>query len=420
MIQYDAESGDLLRTVFEEQSPKYVEPENPIYFEENNNTQFIWVSETGGYDQLYLYSANSNKLTQLTTGTRVVTKFLGYYGENTAFFQGTSESPLQQKIYSVNTKTGKITLISPDDGTHTAMISQSGNYILDAFSNTETSLEYKLLNNQGKVLRTIQEATNPLKDYKLGDMSIFKLQADDGTELYCRMIKPVDFDSTKKYPAIVYVYGGPNDQEVSDSWLGGASLVLNYYAEQGFLVFSLDNRGTANRGKEFEQAIHRNLGAIEVSDQMVGVNYLKSLPYADSTRIGVDGWSYGGFMAISMMLKNPGVFKVAVAGGPVIDWQYYEVMYGERYMDTPQENPEGYRNANLLNFVNNLTGKLMIIHGTMDPTVVWQQSLLFVQKAISLGKQVDYFVYPGAGHGVGYADRDHLNELIFNYFKENL
>ncbi|HEY9115174.1 MAG TPA: DPP IV N-terminal domain-containing protein [Bacteroidales bacterium] len=418
--QYDAQSGDSLRTVFEEQDPKYVEPENPLYFEENNNTQFIWVSETDGYDQLYLYSANSNKLTQLTTGTWVVSKFLGYYGNNTAYFLGTLESPLQKNIYSVNTKTGKITRISPDDGTHTAMVSQSGNYIIDAYSNTTTSLEYKLLSSQGKAIRTIQEDSNPLKDYKLGEISIFKLQADDGTDLYCRMIKPIDFDNTKKYPVIVYVYGGPHDQEVSDSWLGGASLVLNYYAEQGFLVFSLDNRGTAFRGRDFEQAIHRNLGTIEVSDQMVGVNYLKSLPYVDSTRIGVDGWSYGGFMTISMMLKNPGVFKVGVAGGPVIDWQYYEVMYGERYMDTPQENPEGYKNANLLNHMDSLSAKLMIIHGTMDPTVVWQQSLLFVQKAISLGKQIDYFSYPSHGHGVGYADRDHLNELIFNYFKENL
>lgn len=420
MNQYDAQSGDSLRNVFVEQDPKYVEPENPLFFEENNNTQFIWVSETGGYDQLYLYSAASNKLTQLTTGTWVVTKFLGYYGNNTAFFLGTLDSPLQQNIYSVNTKTGKITRISPDDGTHTALVSQSGNYILDAFSNTNTSLEYKLLDSQGKEIRTIQEDSKPLKDYKLGEMSIFKLQAADGTDLYCRMIKPIDFDSTKKYPVIIYVYGGPHDQEVSDSWLGGASLVLNYYAEQGFLVFSLDNRGTANRGREFEQAIFRNLGTIEVSDQMLGVNYLKRLPYVDSTRIGVDGWSYGGFMTISMMLKNPGIFKVGVAGGPVIDWQYYEVMYGERYMDTPQENPEGYKNANLLNYVDSLSGKLMIIHGTMDPTVVWQQSLLFVQKAISQGKQIDYFTYPGHGHGVGYADRDHLNELIFEYFKENL
>ena len=218
----------------------------------------------------------------------------------------------------------------------------------------------------------------------------------------------------------MYVYGGPHDQEVSDSWLGGAGLTLNYYAEKGFLVFTIDNHGTANRGRDFEQAIFRNLGTIEVQDQMVGVNYLKSLPYVDSTRIGVDGWSYGGFMTISMMLKNPGVFKVGVAGGPVIDWQYYEVMYGERYMDTPQENPEGYKNASLLNYVDSLSGKLMIIHGTMDPTVVWQNSLLFLQEAIKKGKQVDYFVYPGAGHGVGYADRDHLNEKIFEYFKENL
>jgi len=418
--QYDAQTGDSIKTVFEEQNPKYVEPENPLYFEQNNNTEFIWISEMDGYDQLYLYNSNSNKLEQLTTGNWVVTKFLGFYGDNTAFFLGTLESPLQQNIYSVNIKSGKITRISPDDGTHSALISASGKYIIDSYSNTKTSREYKLLDTKGNVVRVIQADSNPLKDYKLGEISIFKLKSSDGSDLYCRMIKPIDFDSIKKYPVIVYVYGGPHDQEVSDSWLGGASLVLNYYAENGFLVFSLDNHGTANRGREFEQVIHRNLGTIEVQDQMVGVNYLKSLPYVDNTRIGVDGWSYGGFMTISMILKNPGVFKVGVAGGPVIDWQYYEVMYGERYMDTPQENPEGYKNASLLNYVDNLSGKLMIIHGTYDPTVVWQNSLLFLQEAIKKGKQVDYFVYPGAGHGVGYADRDHLNEMIFEYFKENL
>ena len=418
--QYDALSGDFIRTVFEEQNTKYVEPEEPLYFENNTNAHFIWVSERDGYNHLYLYNSNSENFDQVTGGPWVVKKFLGYFGESTAYFLGTLESPIQQNIYSVNLKTGKITRISPDNGTHSALISKSGNYILDSYSNIKTSLEYKLLSKEGKEIRIIQKENNPLKDYKLGEISIFTLQAMDGTDLYCRMIKPVDFDSTKKYPVIVYVYGGPHDQEVFDSWLGGASLALNYFAEQGFLVFSLDNRGTANRGRDFEQAIHRNLGTIEVSDQLAGVNYLKELAFVDSTRIGVDGWSYGGFMTISMMLKNPGVFKVGVAGGPVIDWQYYEVMYGERYMDTPQENPEGYKNANLLNYIDNLSGKLMIIHGTMDPTVVWQHSLLFVQQAISKGKQLDYFVYPGHGHGVGYADRAHLNQLIFNYFKENL
>ncbi len=204
----------------------------------------------------------------------------------------------------------------------------------------------------------------------------------------------MDFDSTKKYPVIVYVYGGPHAQLITDSWLGGAGLFLNYLAQQGYVIFTLDNRGTANRGRDFEQSIHRNLGIKEVKDQMVGVDYLKTLSFVDADRIGVDGWSYGGFMTISMMLDNPDVFKVGVAGGPVIDWSYYEIMYGERYMDTPQENPEGYEKANLLNKVGNLEGKLLIIHGTEDPTVVWQHSLQFIKHAIDEDKDIDYFVYP--------------------------
>jgi len=193
-----------------------------------------------------------------------------------------------------------------------------------------------------------------------------------------------------------------------------------WWAQQGFVVITLDNRGSANRGRDFEQAIFRNAGDVEVKDQMVGVNYLKSLPFVDPERIGVDGWSYGGFLTIMMILKNPDVFKVGVAGGPVTDWKYYEVMYGERYMDTPQDNPEGYENARLINKIDQLNGKLMIIHGTMDPTVVWQQSLVFLHEAITKQKQVDYFVFPGHGHNMRGIDRAYLYEKIAIYFKENL
>jgi len=251
-------------------------------------------------------------------------------------------------------------------------------------------------------------------------MTISNLENQEGTKLYYRLIKPTRFDSTKKYPVIVYVYGGPHEQLITDSWLGGAGLFLNYLAEQGYIVFTLDNRGSANRGRDFEQAIFRNVGTNETKDQMTGLGYLKSLPYVDTARIGVDGWSYGGFMTLSLMLRYPGVFKVAVAGGPVTDWQYYEVMYGERYMDTPQTNPQGYKKASVLNYVKNLNGKVLVIHGTMDQTVMWQQSLLFVQKAVSLGKQVDYFVYPGHKHNVRGIDRANLYEKITDYFKENL
>jgi dipeptidyl-peptidase-4 len=277
-----------------------------------------------------------------------------------------------------------------------------------------------LLNNKGKTIRIIKKDKQPLKDYQLGEMLVFDLKAPDGTILYSRLIYPTDFDRSKRYPVIVYVYGGPHAQLVTDSWLGGAGLFLNYMASQGYFIFTLDNRGSANRGQDFEQAIFRNCGSIEVEDQMVGVNYLKTLPYIDTTRIGVDGWSYGGFMTTSLMLKQPTTFKVGVAGGPVIDWQYYEVMYGERYMDTPKSNPEGYKKASLLNYISQLQGKLLLIHGTNDPTVVWQHSLLFLQKAIQSGKQMDYMVYPGHGHGVRGKDRLHLNTKIADYFKDNL
>jgi dipeptidyl-peptidase-4 len=276
------------------------------------------------------------------------------------------------------------------------------------------------VDGNGKSVRGIRENNRPLKDYKLGTTRIFTLHPDTTPELYCRLITPPGFDSTKKYPVIVYVYGGPHAQLVTDSWLGGAGLYLNYLAQKGYVVFTLDNRGSANRGKDFEQAIFRHCGSVEVDDQMYGVNWLKSQPFVDTARIGVDGWSYGGFMTISLKLKNPGVFKVAVAGGPVIDWKYYEVMYGERYMDTPQTNPEGYKQSSLLNYVDNIEGKLLIIHDALDKTVVWQHSLLFIQKAIKHEKQVDYFVYPNHEHNVRGKDRAHLYEKITEYFDQNL
>jgi dipeptidyl-peptidase-4 len=251
-------------------------------------------------------------------------------------------------------------------------------------------------------------------------MSIFTLKADDGKDLYCRIIKPSGFDPEKKYPVYFYVYGGPHSQLVSDSWLGAAGLFQNFMAQQGYVVFTMDNRGTANRGLAFEQSIFRNLGTIEVADQMKGVEYLKSLSFVDQNKIGLDGWSYGGFMVISMLLKNPDVFALGCAGGPVIDWKYYEVMYGERYMDRPSQNPDGYNNASLINYVSKLEDKLLIFHGTDDATVVWQNSLSFIKACIDEGKQVDYFVYPGHPHNVRGKDRMHLYGKIMSYFYENM
>ena len=418
--KYDAGTGEKVKTLFEESNPKYVEPEHPLYFSPFNKEHFIWISERDGWNHLYLYDTDGNLIRQVTKGKWVVTAFNGFFRKHYVYFTATKESPLQKNLYSVDLRNGKILRLTPDHGTHTAKISKSGKYIIDIYSSTEVSRQYKLLNYKRKTLAIIEKDKKPLKDYKLGKMDIFTIPAGNGDDLYCRMIKPVDFDSTKKYPVIVYVYGGPHAQLITDSWLGGAGLFLNYLAENGYLIFTLDNHGSANRGRDFEQVIHRHLGTTEIKDQITGVNFLKTLPYVDTTRIGVHGWSFGGFMTTSLMLRTPGVFKVGVGGGPVIDWKYYEVMYGERYMDTPQENPEGYKEASLLNYVKNLKGHLLLIHGTVDPTVVWQHSLLLIQKAVEENKLIDYFVYPGQPHGVGGKARIHLNRKIKRYFDDYL
>jgi dipeptidyl-peptidase-4 len=419
--KYSISTGELVYTLFEEQDKNYVEPEHPMYFLDSRPNQFIWFSERDEFQHLYLYSTSGHMIQQLTAGEWVVTDYLATdVKEKFVYFLATKDSPIQQNIYSVELKTGKISRISKDHGTHNAVISYSGQYIIDSYSSLEIAKEYKLYNSNGNLIRILQKNIDPLSDYKLGTTNVFSIFSDDSTELYCRLIKPADFDSSKKYPVFFYVYGGPHSQLVNDSWLGAAGIFQNYMAQQGYVVFTMDNRGTAHRGLEFEQAVFRKLGTVEVADQMKGVDYLKSLDFVDADRIGLDGWSYGGFLSLSLMLKNPGVFKSATAGGPVIDWKYYEVMYGERYMDTPKENPEGYKNACLLNYASQLQDKLLIFHGTVDETVVWQNSLSFIKKCVDEGKQVEYFVYPGHEHNVRGKDRIYLYQKIRDFANENL
>jgi len=420
--KYNSSNGEFVATLFEETSDKYVEPENPLFFNPANSQQFIWLSERDGFMHMYLYDTDGSMIKQLTKGDWLVTSFQGFYGKEAelVYFKSTKDGFLQSNLYSIDVKSDEMIRISPDHGTHSVKISRDGKYIIDAFSNISHGRKYVLLNNKGKEKRLIKEPNSILDEYNLGETELFELKAEDGTMLQARVIFPPEFDESKKYPVFVYVYGGPHAQLITDSWLGGAGLFLNWMATKGYIVFTLDNRGSANRGRDFEQAIFRNCGSQEVEDQMTGVNYLKTLPYIDAERIGVDGWSYGGFLTIYMMLKYPDTFKVGAAGGPVIDWKYYEVMYGERYMDTPETNPEGYDNSNLLNYVDQLDGKLLIFHGTSDPTVVWQNSLQFINKTIKEGKLVDYFVYPGHGHNVRGADRVHLYRKIEQYFRENL
>ncbi|HEX2961859.1 MAG TPA: S9 family peptidase [Ignavibacteriales bacterium] len=420
LVKYDARTGEKLNVLFEEKSDKYVEPLNCPMFLKNKN-EFLWLSRKDGFNHLYLYDTEGKLIKQLTKGQWEITDVNGFDDNNeNVFITSTMDGVLQRNLYKVDLKSGKLKRLTSPDGTHEVKLSSRGGHFIDAFTNLYTPGLISILDSEGKKVREIFKADNPLKDYRLGQTRLFSIKADDGQDLYCRMILPADFDSTKKYPVLVYVYGGPHSQLVTDSWLADAGLWLNYMAEKGYIVFTLDNHGTSNRGLEFEQATFRHLGTREIEDQVTGVNYLKSLPYTDPGRIGVFGWSYGGFMATSLMTRASDIFKVGVAGGPVIDWSYYEVMYGERYMDTPQSNPEGYKESSLLNYVQNLKGKLLLIHGTVDPTVVWQNSLLFVQKAVSLGVPLEYFPYPGHEHGVRGTDAIHLYEKISRYFDDNL
>ena len=418
--QYEVSTGNFVKTLFEEKNDRYVEPQHPMVFIPGNNEQFIWQSQRDGFNHLYLYNINGQLMKQMTSGKWVITEMLGFdEPAKGIFFTSTAISPTQDQLFYVDLKTSKVKQLTSDNGNHYPRIRPDGKYFITSYNNLKTPSTTLLVDTKNRKSRLLHKSDNPLKDYKLGQTSIFTIKADDNTDLYCRLIKPADFDSTKKYPVIVYVYGGPHAQMVTESWMSGG-LFLQYLAQKGYVVFTLDNRGSSNRGFEFESIIHRRVGEIEKTDQMQGIKYLKSLPYVNADRIGIDGWSYGGFMSVNLKLSYPEVFKVATAGGPVCDWKYYEVMYGERYMDTPEQNPEGYKNASLVEHADQLQGKLMIIHGGIDNTVVWQQSQAFVKACIDNKKQLDYFVYPTHEHNVSGIDRAHLFRKIAGYFDENL
>lgn len=419
--EYNAATGDFIKTLFEEKDEKYAEPLNPMLFVKNNPSQFIWQSRRDGYNHFYLYNINGTLIKQLTKGNWEVKDDLGFdeKGEH-LYFHAAEQSPINQDFYSVNIKSGKTKRLTQDNGYHTVVASKKGDFLIDNYSSCYTPREYRIINTSTGKSTTIFKADNPIKDYQLGKWDLFTIKNIEGTDLHCRMFKPVNFDSTKKYPVIVYLYNGPHSQMVTNTWMAGGELWYQYMAQKGFIVFTLDGRGTNYRGKAFEQAIHRQVGTKEMEDQISGVNYLKTLPYVDASRMGVHGWSYGGFMTTSLMSRYPGVFKVGAAGGPVIDWSYYEIMYGERYNDSPQENKDGYDKNNLLNHVANLKGKLLMIHGAQDPVVVWQHSIMYQKKAVDKGVQLDYYVYPGHEHNVLGKDRAHLMEKIINYFIDNL
>ena len=423
LVSYDATTGRRIAELYREQSDKYVEPLNPIQFLPWDASKFILQSQRDGYNHLYLYDTDGQCLRQLTSGPWVVMDVMGFSArQKCIFFKANKEHPLHHRLYSVN-MSGAIRQLETVDGVHQGMLSPSGNMLIDRYSTPTRPRVIDVVDLKAKTPRrkNLLDAKDPWAEYRQPIFECGSIKAaDDSTELYYRMVKPADFVPEKKYPTIVYVYGGPHANNVQASWHWASRSWETYMAQRGYIVFILDNRGSQYRGRDFEQATFHQLGQIEMQDQMRGVDFLRTLPYIDMSRLGVHGWSFGGFMTISLMTNYPDVFKVGVAGGPVIDWKWYEVMYGERYMGTPESNPEGYAKSSLIDKAKNLKGRLQIITGYNDPTVVPQHCLSFLDACVKAGTQPDFFAYPGEEHNMRGHASVHLHERITRYFDDYL
>ena len=429
---YDAATGKKIKTLYTEESNKYVHPVTPITFLPWNKNQFILQSEKDGYNHLYLFNTNGELQRQITSGKWVVLDLMGFNSsKKCAYILSTECNPIQNNIFAVDIASGKRTLLDNGKGCHAntygennkhrLAVSGSGKWIIDNYSEPQVPRNINIINTENKKTLTWFTAPNPWKGYTVPEFTSGSIKAaDNQTDLYYRMVKPTNFDPNKKYPTIIYVYGGPGVRNVEARWNYSSRGWETYMAQKGYLLFILDNRGSSDRGLEFEQATFHKLGVEEMKDQMKGVDFLTSLPYVDKNRIGVHGWSFGGFMTTNLITTYPEVFKVGVAGGPVVNWEWYEVMYGERYMGTPQDNKEGYNNSNLLNKAKNLKGKLQIIIGMNDPVVVPQHAENFLKSCIDAGTQPDFFIYPGEGHNMRGHSSVHLHERITQYFEDYL
>ena len=419
---YDVASGKKIKTLYSEHNDRYVEPLHPIQFLPWDSSKFIYWSQQDGFMHLYLMDTEGNIVRQLTKGNWVVDAVVGFNAKAKSVIYVSNEiNPLQMNIFSVDVAKGTRRQLDNGLGVHSATLSADGSYLLDSWSEPDVPRAYAITNTRTGKSVEIHRSADPWQGYQVPIFESGSIKAADGvTDLYWRMVKPADFNPAKKYPTVVYVYGGPHAHNVAASWHWMSRSWETYMAQKGFIVYILDNRGSENRGLAFEQATFRQLGQIEMQDQMKGVEYLKTLPYVDASRLGVHGWSFGGFMTISLMTNYPDVFKVGVAGGPVIDWKWYEVMYGERYMDTPQTNPEGYEKTSLLNRAKDLKGRLLVITGMNDNTVVPQHCLMFLNACAEADTYPDFLAYPGEEHNMRGHKSVHLHEKITRYFEDYL
>lgn len=416
---YNASTGQIDKQILTEHNDRWVEPQYQLVFLQNDPSRFIYSTDNrDGFWNLYLCN-NEGKVERLTK----VDADVKYVAQDDKFVYYTSAevSPAESHLFKVEISTGKTTRLTKEAGWHDPVMSQSGKFYLDTYSSLNVPRVVDLGRTDLKPSRELFRAEDPTVGYNFCNIELGKIKSADGKfDNFYRLIKPLDFDPSKKYPVILYVYGGPHSQMVKNNYQASLRRWEMYMAQHGYVVFVMDNRGTQNHGAEYEKAIHRQCGQAEMEDQMVGMRWLMSHDWVDQERIGVHGWSYGGYMTISLITNYPDVFKVGVAGGPVIDWKWYEVMYGERYMDNTHNNPEGFAKTSLINKATSLKGKLLICQGAVDNVVVWQHSLSFIRECIKNHVQVDYFPYPCAEHNVYGKDAVHLYQKITNYFEDYL
>jgi dipeptidyl-peptidase-4 len=419
LVQYDVATGKRLRVLLEERDPEWVEPEQPPTFLPDG--RFLWRSPRAGNWHLWLGAADGSELHQVTKGAFDVQRLLGVDGDGkTVWFEASGEDPRQRHVFAVPLDGGEIRQLTRERGSHEATLPRGGHVAHVVWSNLETRPSARLLDLQSGAVMPLPPVEDALAGLPLPTQRLFTVKTDGDEVLYGHVALPPDLTEGQKCPVLLYVYGGPHVQLVTDEWFGGAPLWLQAFAAEGYVVCRLDNRGTPHRGIDFEQVVHRRLGVLEVQDQLKAVEWLVQQPFVDARRIGVHGWSYGGYLTLRLLLAAPETFACGVSGAPVTDWGLYETGYTERYMDLPAENAEGYRLSSCLPFVGQLQRPVLLVHGTDDRTVVWAHTLQFVDRCVDAGKQLDYMVYPRQQHGLVGVDRVHFLGLLRDWLGRHL
>ena len=419
---YRSNDGSFVRTILSEHNDAWVEPQDPLYFIKGSYEFLYRTDNRDGYKNLYLCDTlgNVRRLTECDADVSYIADDGRY-----VYYTSAEVSPVENHLFRIRLRRSghsRPERLTWEKGWHEIDMSPDCTKFIDRYSSFNVPGVTVVKDCEGNVVNHILTALDPLDEYAQCRAELGTVRSADGKyDNYYRLFYPLGYDPSKEYPLIVYVYGGPHSQMVTDSYLGNIRMWEMLMAQKGYFVYVQDNRGTQNRGAAFEKAINRQCGVAEAADQMAGINaLLDRIPAIDRERIGVHGWSYGGFMTLTLACDNPGFFKVAVAGGPVIDWKWYEVMYGERYMDRPQDNPEGYALTSLVGKADNLTGRVLICQGVLDDTVVWEHSLSFLQACIREEKRIDYFPYPLEAHNMMGRARVHLYDKITDYFETYL